>query len=128
LGNTDDPLYHNGDRVAAIVAWEPPEIWADATPEQLNAALDIIATPPAGWLYAPSRRGRTNNRWAGQVLVDEIDCTEKQASSIVAAWLKSGLLYEETYRDTSTRRDKQGVRVNDTKRPTGSANSAPYDC
>lgn len=127
LGNTDDPLYPSGDKVASIVAWEPPEIWNDTTPTQLNAALDILASPPAGWLYAPSRRGRTNNRWAGQVLVDELDATEKQAASIIAAWLKSGLLYEETYRDQDTRKDKTGVRVNDAKRPTDSAYGMPDD-
>lgn len=116
LGNSTKD-YPNGDKVAAIAAWEPPTPAAEATPVQLNEALDIIAQPPAGWLYAPTRQGRSNARWAGQVLVDHLDFTDKQAGLLIAAWLKSGLLYREQFRDEH-RNERTGVRVDDSKRPT----------
>ncbi len=118
LGNTSDPIYPHGDKVAAVVPWEPPTIWSDTTTAQLNKILDIIATPPAGWLYSPSRRGRDHKRWAGTVVVDEIGCSEKQADAIIKKWLDTGLLLEETYRDTEQRKDRVGVRVDESLRPT----------
>lgn len=118
LGNVSDPIYPNGDKVAAIVPWEPPSLAANATPAQLNEVLDIIAQPAAGWLYAAHRRGKQNDRWAGQVLVDVLGFSEKQATGLIAAWLKSGLLYQESYHDSEQRKDRTGVRVDDTKRPT----------
>lgn len=116
LGNATD-AYPNGDRVAAVAPWEPPEPETRLTPLQLNEALDVIAEPPAGWLYSPTGQGRNNARWAGQPLVD-LGMTEKQAKHMIRAWLKSGLLYTETYRDDDQRKDRTGVRVDASKRPT----------
>lgn len=45
--------------------------------------------------------------------------TEAQARQIIAAWLKSGLLTEEEYHDERARKDFVGLKVDDTKRPTG---------
>lgn len=116
LGNKTDE-YPNGDKVAAIATWEPPVPAADADPAQLNEALDVIATPPADWLYSPTRRGKENNRWAGQVLVDLLHYTDKQAATLVTAWLRSGLLYREQFRDEH-RNTRTGVRVDNSRRPT----------
>ncbi len=121
LGNVGDPLYPNGDRVAAIVPWEPPAVWDTASSSQLNAALDVIAEPPAGWLYAAHRRGRDNKRWAGLPIIDALGCSDKQATIIIAAWLKSGLLFEEEYHDTEQRKSRTGVRVDHSRRPSQSA-------
>jgi hypothetical protein len=115
LGNYSKE-YPNGDKVAAMVPWEPPTIWAGVTDQQINEALDIIATPPAGWLYSPTRQGRNNKRWAGQVLVDHLALNEKQAAAMIGVWLKSGLLYKETFQDEH-RNERTGVRVDQTKRP-----------
>lgn len=106
------------DRVAVAWPWEPPSLIPDVTPAQLNEALDIIATPPAGWLYAATRQGSNNKRWAGQVLIDHLGFDERQAATMIAAWLKSGLLYRQEYRDEDQRKTRTGVRVNDSKRPT----------
>jgi hypothetical protein len=116
LGNKTDE-YPNGDKVAAIATWEPPVPAADADPAQLNEALDVIATPPADWLYSPTRRGKDNHRWAGQVLIDLLNFTENQAGALVTAWLKSGLLYREQFRDMH-RNARTGVRVDNSRRPT----------
>lgn len=116
LGNRTEE-YPNGDKVAAIAPWEPPEPDVALTPAQLNEALDVLAAPPAGWLYAPTRRGRDNHRWAGGPLVD-LGMTEEQAEQMIRAWLKSGLLIKEEYRDQEQRKMRTGVRVDDSKRPT----------
>lgn len=118
LGNDQDPLYPRGDKVAAIIPWEPPTVWAQTSSLQLNQALDVLSSPPAGWLYASTRRGRDNKRWAGGPIMDATECTDRQAALIITEWLKSGLLYEETYRDQEQRKDRTGVRVDESKRPS----------
>lgn len=116
LGNHTD-AYPHGDKVAAIASWEPPSPAATATNAQLNDVLDIINEPPAGWLYSPTQRGRDNGRWCGQVLIDELDFSDKQAGTLIAAWLKSGLLYRDEFRDEH-RNKRTGVRVDASKRPS----------
>ena len=106
------------DSVQTVRRWKAASVWKAASSVDLNRALDIIDTPPAGWLYSPTRRGAQNNRWAGQVLVDTLGCTESQAATIIAAWLKNGLLVETEYRDTIARKQRTGVRVDNSKRPS----------
>lgn len=115
LGNGKG-IYPNGDNVAAVAVWNPPEQTIAMSVAQLNEALDVIAQPPAGWLYAPTRAGRDNSRWAGQVLVD-LGMGEKQASALISQWLKNGTLYRDTFTD-EYRNKRTGVRVNDHARPT----------
>lgn len=112
--------YHlaNGEYVVAAEPWTPPSAWRDTTPEDLNAVLDRIGTGPVpGVLYTASKRGGSS-RWCGQVLVDYCGMDEAQARQIVAAWIKSELLAETTYRSPETRRDVKGVVVNNSKRPS----------
>lgn len=115
LGNpTED--YPSGDKVAAIVPWEPPCI--TQTNADLNRALDVIRDgPELDVLYTATRRGNSS-RWAGQVLCDLLDMPDKQAASLVTAWLKSGLLWEDEYEHPKWRRIIKGVRVNEAKRPS----------
>jgi hypothetical protein len=116
--NNETSDYPNGDRVAAVTAWEPPDLMKTADVHLLNAALDIIATPPAGWLYMPDPRSAATSRWAGGPIMDKLDCTEKQAQKFVEAWLRSGLLYKESFHDKAARKERHGVRVDDTRRPS----------
>lgn len=118
LGNTDDPVYPNGDRVAAIVAWEPPTVWQEMGVDQTNEVLTKIDDGLGGGvLYSASRRGRDNTRWAGRVLVDLLDISEKQAIQVIATWIKNGVLFEEEFRDPRNRHPRTGLRVNNAKRP-----------
>jgi hypothetical protein len=104
LGNYT-PEYPNGDKVAAIVAWEPPTVWKATTPADLNAAIDTIRDGPTpGLLYTASRRG-DSSRWAGQVLMDAFGVTEKQAKQMIGKWLNTGLLWEDTYKHPQWRRE-----------------------
>lgn len=113
-GTDDEPA----DGVAVAWPWKPPSAFADASTAQINHVLDIIDTPPAGWLYAPTAAGANSARWAGTVIIREIGCGEEQARSMIKSWLRSGLLFEETYYDDGQRKERKGVRVNHTKRPS----------
>jgi hypothetical protein len=117
LGNATSE-YPNGDHVASIAPWTPPNPMAGITVADINLALDRIAEgPKPGVLYAATRRGRNNDRWVGSVLVDAFGLNDAQASGMLAAWFKSGLLSETTYRDAQERKDRSGVAVDDSKRP-----------
>jgi hypothetical protein len=117
LGNSSR-VHPNGDQVAALVVWNPPSVLGDLTVAQINEALDAIEKGPReGVRYSPTRRGRANTRWAGQVLIDLFDVNMARAGAIIGAWLSSGLLVEKTYHDAETRKDRLGLSVNATKRP-----------
>lgn len=113
-GGDDEPA----DRVAVAWPWKPPPVGAGIPPDDLNRVLTIIAEPPAGWFYAPHRRGKDHSRWAGKVLCDVTGCTPEQAANLIAAWLKSGLLLVEEYWDDTQGKNRNGVRVDYAKRPT----------
>jgi hypothetical protein len=116
LGN-GGPGYPNGDNVAAIAAWQPPEMWKTAAIPELNEALDVIdAGLKGGVRYTDSRRGDAS-RWAGQVLVQKFGCTDKQAADLLAQWLRNGVLEREDYFDTSQRKKRSGLSVNPVRRP-----------
>lgn len=108
--------YPNGDKVAAIARWEPPSI-QQVPPAQLNEVLDVIDEAPDEALYLPTRRGRDNRRWAGQVLMDVLGWNIEQANEMIAAWLKSGLLRRKIFKNQD-RKEQTGVRVDHSKRPT----------
>ncbi len=108
----------NQDKVAAATPWEPPSVWTDITPEAINLALDRIAAgPAAGVLYTITKRGG-GARWVGNALIDMLTIKEGPAKEMISAWIKSGLLYETTYRDTAEGKERNGVLVNDGRRPT----------
>lgn len=115
LGNHSQD-YPNGDTVATIAAWEPPSPFDDLTVFDCNVALDkISAGMPDGQLYAPSRRGRGNTRWAGNVLMNEFDLDDKQAARVVDSWLKNGVLTVKEFSHNG--HTMKGVLVVSGKRP-----------
>ncbi|MFC0384353.1 helicase RepA family protein [Muricoccus vinaceus] len=117
LGN-ETPAYPKGDNVQVIEAWEPPDVWKELSVADLNAILDRIAAGNGqGQRFSGSRRGRSNTRWAGNVVMEMFDVEEGQAGKVINAWLKSGLLVEGEYSDPVTRKKAQGVTVDHSKRP-----------
>jgi hypothetical protein len=110
-------LPNGGDTVAVAWPWVPPSTIPAATNADLNACLDVIAEPAAGWLYAPTKVSANSRRWACSVLIDKLGCTEVQAKMVIGKWLRDGVLYTETYRNDAQREDRTGVRVNNDKRP-----------
>lgn len=117
LGNGTDE-YPSGDKVATMTPWEAPSVWATNTSTDLNAVLDVISRGPSpGVLYNATRRGGSA-RWAGNVLVSQLEVTERQAAQMISTWLDSGLLEIIDYPHPDHRRPVPGLRVNDLKRPT----------
>jgi hypothetical protein len=118
LGN-HTPLYPHGDSVAAIAAWKPPSPFRQLSPVECNRALDKIAAGIGdGAAFSAHRTGRATERWAGSVLVRGFGLDEADATRVIAAWLRSGLLVEEEYRHPTQRKLRMGVRVDDARRPT----------
>lgn len=108
----------NGDRVAAAWPWQPPSPFRDLTTADVNAALDRIAAGPApGILYAPTQRGNATH-WAGNVLMEDYAMPEGQARAVIGAWLKSGLLVVQSAYDAAQRKERKGVTVDNSRRPT----------
>jgi hypothetical protein len=109
--------YPNGDNVAAIAAWQPPNVWQQASVPDLNTVLDRIdAGTSDGGRYTDSRR-HPATRWAGHILVEALAVTPKQAADMLATWVQSGVLVREEYFDKAQRKDRSGLSVNHLKRP-----------
>ena len=110
-------MYPNGDKIAAMVPWSPPKLFADVSIEQVNAVMDRIAAGyQPGILFSATRRGGSV-RWAGVAVREHIDADDEQAVLMIAAWLKSGLLYETKFNHPTARREMSGLAVLDEKRP-----------
>jgi len=113
-----DKTYTHGDQVVVIETWHAPTAWDNVSVPDCNDVLDKIAAGlPDGSLYTDTRRGG-GARWAGTLLVDILSKTEDQAAAILAAWRRSGLLEQVSFRDAN-RKDRIGLRVVDAKRPGG---------
>jgi hypothetical protein len=113
-GNAD---YPSGDKVATMIPWEAPNVWAETTTIGLNEVLDTIAKgPEPGVLFNATRRGGST-RWAGQVIVRMLGLTESAAQQMIVEWIKNGTLVEVEYHNPTLRRSVSGVRVVDVKRP-----------
>ena len=122
--NNATPDYPAGDQVAAVAAWKPPSPWRGLEAADINRALDLIAAGTGdGLAFSAHRGGRARSnpgeqRWVGRVLIDAFDRDEADAVRIIAAWLKSGLLTETPFRDPTQRKQRMGIRVDDSKRPS----------
>lgn len=115
LGNPDRD-YPNGDNVAAIAAWEPPNVWQTASTPDLNTALDRIdAGFGGGERFTDSRRGDVG-RWAGNVLIELLGVTDGQAAKMLKTWISSGVIVRGEYTNAN-RKPRIGLSVNPTKRP-----------
>jgi hypothetical protein len=115
IGNAT-ALYPNGDEVQTIEPWTAPDVFGGLSSAPLNAILDEIDQGlPDGKLY--SDHGKATERAAWRVVAKHIDRTEPQARQIIREWIKTGLLYRETFHDKETRRERQGLRVKAAKRP-----------
>lgn len=111
-------LYPHGDEVQAVEPWTPPDLWRGLSSIAINAALsEIEAGMPTGQRYSGASAAGKRAAWA--VVQRHLpDRTEPQCRQIVAAWLKSGLLFAEDYLDPVDRRQRAGLRVNEAKRPS----------
>jgi hypothetical protein len=110
------PQYPNGDEVQTVESWTPPETW-DVPTASLNAALtEIEAGMSNGQRYSDANAARERAAWT-VVQRHCPDRTEPQCREIIRTWIKSGLLYRESYDDPVTRDSRSGLRVDASKRP-----------
>ncbi len=116
LGN-GTAQYPTGDEVQTVVPWQPPKTWAGLSNEHLNAALtDIDAGMANGQRYSDAARAPTRAAWP-VVLRHCPDRTEPQCREIIKTWVKNGVLYNVDYDDPVERKQRKGLRLNQTKRP-----------
>jgi hypothetical protein len=117
LGNPT-PVYVNGDRVSALARWVKPSAWEGLDNHLANHILDSIdAGFAAGRPYSAASSAQARAAWR----VVQQHCPDKAETacrSIVLTWVKNGLLFMETYRDKAEGKDRLGLRVNATKRPS----------
>jgi hypothetical protein len=117
LGNASAE-YPNGDEVQTIEVWTPPDLWLGLDHPLLNRILDDIEKGcPDGSRYSAANAAQVRAAWR-VVVAHAPDRTEAQAREIIRIWLSSGTLYEERYHDTTEGKDRLGLRVDHTKRPS----------
>jgi hypothetical protein len=117
LGNGTD-AYPYGDEVQTVEVWDPPDTWSGLDSQLLNRILDDIEAglPHEQRCSAGSAAG-VRAAWA-VVKKHSPDKPEKACRAVIAAWVKSGTLFNELYWDPVQRRELLGLRVNHTKRPS----------
>ena len=120
-GDDDEPP----DEVGVLVPWEPQGIFARLTNEIANRICDAITTgmlgkdgkPDGNW-YCATKRGSSNRRWGGNVIMQAIQCKPTEAQKVIDTWLKSGLLIEvEAIIPLSKGKEQKCLRVVDMMRP-----------
>ena len=111
LGNENE-IYPHGDEVQAIEPWFPTDMWQDVSDEQMEAIIaDIDVGMPDGARFSNFSRATTRAAW--QVVVKHVPTkTEPQAKEIIAAWIKSGVLLSQEYRNEKTRKNEIGLFEN----------------
>jgi hypothetical protein len=102
----------NGDRVQAVVRWEPPTAWEGLSGTALLDVLREIDAAPEDDLWCT--RKQAGERWAGKLLMRFGDRSEQQATTILQGWEKSGLLTQVTF-NNKNRKERRGYRVDQEK-------------
>lgn len=114
-GNDD---YPSGDEVQTVVSWTPPETWSNLSSVSLNAALtEIDEGLSNGQRYSGAPNAKERAAWP----VVQKHCSGKsegQCREMIRTWIKTGLLYSKDYTDPIDRKDRAGLYVDSTKRPT----------
>jgi hypothetical protein len=108
----------NGETVPAVVPWQPPDMWRELSPALANRILDDIDAGSGGGKHLYSAAAAAADRAAWRVVQRHLcSLTEPQCRRVINTWLRNGVLRRENYHDPDTRRDRQGVRANNAKRP-----------
>jgi hypothetical protein len=107
----------NGEAIPAAVPWEAPDMWSAIPVAVANKILDDIdAGLDEGHRYSAAHQATDRAAWrVAQRHVASL--TEAQARSVIKTWLKNGVLIREDYTDAVEGKKRQGVRVNQAKRP-----------
>jgi len=122
LDNADmNPLYPNGDQVQTVEPWKPPDVWQGTSSDELNAVLSEI---DRGLTHEKGARrysvsGSATDRAAWKVVQKHYpDKSEAQCREIIAIWVRNELLVTKSYDDPVDRKERQGLYVDNEKRPS----------
>lgn len=110
--------YPSGDEVQTVIPWTPPETWSNLSSVSLNAALtEIDEGLPNGQRYSGAPNAKERAAWP----VVQKHCSgksEAQCREMIRTWIKTGLLYSKDYNDPIDRKDRAGLYVDSSKRPS----------
>jgi hypothetical protein len=117
------PEYPAGDTVQVAEPWKQPDAWRGLSHHTLNAILDAIEAGcvdedghPTGERYTNAPAATDRAVWP-VVRKFASDKPEAQCRTIIHAWLRSGLLLVKPYDSPSQRRERNGLYVDNAKRP-----------
>jgi len=117
LGNAT-AIYPNGDRVSALARWTKPGPWGGLDNIIANRILDAVEEGfRDGRPYSAASKAEARAAWR----IVQKHCPDKAEAAcraIVNTWVKNGLLFAQDYRDKAEGKDRLGLRVNATKRPS----------
>jgi hypothetical protein len=117
LGNGTD-AYPNGDEVQTVEPWTPPNMWDGLDHFVLNRILDVLDRGlDNGQRYSDANAADKRAAW--RAVEAQAGRTERQSKAIIAAWIKSGTLFRQDYKDPTDHKVRTGLYVDATKRPGG---------
>ena len=109
LGNgTDD--YPAGDEIGVATTWQARPMFEGMD----AAALAAVFTELRLTIYGPSKQAK-HTPWVGKALMERGGRSEREATKIIAAWLKNGVLIKSTYYHTESRHEVAKVSLDDVK-------------
>jgi hypothetical protein len=116
--------YPAGDTIQVVVPWSPPDTWVGVSTDTLNAILSEIDVGLRGDDGAPDGRRYSSapsakDKRAAWKIVQEY-CPEKseaQCREIIRTWEDNGVLVSKPYNDPGQRKERQGLYVDNAKRP-----------
>jgi hypothetical protein len=111
LGNCEvDPVYPDGDDIGVATTWQPRPMFDGMDTATLRAVFQELRQT----VHGPARQAK-NTPWAGKALIDIGKRSDREATTIVAAWLESGVLIKGEYRHAKSRHTVQRVTLDDAK-------------
>jgi hypothetical protein len=109
--------YPNGDEVQTVEPWTPPDTWADISTATTSVILtEIDRGLDTGQRYSDAAKATDRAAWK----VVKRHCagkTEAQCREIVRTWVKNDVLRPEPYKDPVERKERSGLRLDNSKRP-----------
>lgn len=113
LMNGDD-VYSAGDSVQVASAWSLPDAWAGVGDHTAAIMRAIDEGLENGERY--SARAQDKDRWIGDLIMEIFENTEdpkspEQVKSIIAQWVKEGLIETREYRSEKQRKLRKGLYV-----------------
>jgi hypothetical protein len=118
IGNAT-PEYPNGDTIQTVEPWSPPDLWADLAPQTLNVILSEIARGMDNGQRYSAAASAGKDRAAWRIVQRHYPAkTDGQCREIIKAWIKTGLLFADDYEDPVYRKIREGLYVDEAKRPS----------